>query len=356
MIGFVSTSPARVVLFGFGLAGEFFHAPFITSHPDLSLAAVVTSDPERAARAAALGAAVVTNADDVWSDPSRFDLAVVATANVAHVPLARRALESGLHVVVDKPLAPTADVARELRDLAVATGKGLHVFQNRRWDSDFLTLRRLQANGLLGDILRLESRFERWRPQPKGGWRESASPDQMGGLLYDIGAHLVDQALVLLGPVATVYAQAQSVRDPQGPDDHTFIALTHRGGATSHLSASVMAAISGPRLRVLGTRGAFSVTGLDSQEDVLREGFSPATRSPWGVESPDRRGTFVDIDGVADLVDSERGRWDVFYEQVAGAVRGEGDGPVPVDGVIAALTVLDAARESAGSGQVVALP
>lgn len=355
MIRTVSTSPARVVLFGFGLAGEFFHAPFITNNPGLTLAAVVTSDPDRAARAAALGAAVVANADDVWSDPSRFDLAVVATANVAHVPLARRALESGLHVVVDKPLAPTADVARELRDLAVAKGKGLHVFQNRRWDSDFLTLRRLQANGQLGDILRLESRFERWRPAVKGGWRELAAPDQMGGLLYDIGAHLVDQALVLLGPVATVYAQAQSVRDPEGPDDHTFIALQHRNGATSHLSASVMAAISGPRLRVLGTRGAFTIAGLDSQEDVLREGLSPATRSPWGVEAPDRRGTLVDIEGVADLVDSERGRWDLFYERVAASVNGADDGPVPIDGVIAALTVLDAARESSRSGQVVEL-
>ena len=222
------SAPIRVGLVGFGLAGAVFHAPLIASTPEMVLRSVVTSDPGRQARARKEypDAAVLAGLDDLWSDAADHDLVVIGTPNRFHVPIALRALDAGLHVVIDKPMAPTAAEGRRVAAEADARGLVLTVFQNRRWDGDFLTLRRLLDEGALGDVVRFESRFERWRPATtEGAWRERGEPEEAGGLLFDLGAHLIDQAVQLFGPPTRVYAEVEGRREGAEVDDDAFVAL-----------------------------------------------------------------------------------------------------------------------------------
>lgn len=337
--------PARVALIGYGLAGAVFHAPLIAVAPGLELAVIVTSDDERRARAHAEHprATLLASADELWADPAQADLVVVAAANRAHVDLARAAIEAGLPVVVDKPLAPTAHEARELVVDAARAGVPLTVFQNRRWDGDLLTVHRLLAGAELGAVHRFESRFERFRPEPKPGWREVADPAEGGGVLLDLGSHLVDQALVLFGPAEEVYAELDVRRAAARVEDDAFVAITHAGGVRSHLWMSAVAPHLGPRLRVLGERAAYVHDVLDSQEDALRAGRSP-DEATWGTNPP---GRLVAGDEVRE-VPTERGAYPRFYAQVTAALRG--DAPMPVDpaDAVRALEVLDEARRQAG--------
>jgi scyllo-inositol 2-dehydrogenase (NADP+) len=342
----------RVAVLGYGLAGSVFHAPLVAATPGLRVSTVVTGRPERAdqARAEHPGVRVVATADEVWADPAAYDLVVVATTNDTHVPLARTAVDLGLPVVVDKPLAPTAGEARELVEHAAARAVPLTVFQNRRWDSDQLTLRRLLAEGRLGDVLRYESRYERWRPvRDPERWREAPGPG--GGLLLDLGSHLADQAQVLFGPPMSVYAEVEARRG--GADDDVFLALRHRSGVFSHLWVGVLAAAPGPRLRVLGSAAAYVVPALDGQEEALRAGRRP-TALEWYDEPRERWGRLV-RGGEEEPVPSERGAWPVFYAGVAAMVRDGGSPPVDPRDAVRVLELLEAARRSAQTGQVVAL-
>ncbi|WP_432924080.1 Gfo/Idh/MocA family oxidoreductase [Microbispora sp. CA-135349] len=340
----------RVGLAGFGPAGSFFHAPLIAATPGLRLAAVVTRDPAKADRVRAEhpGADVVASADALWD---RCDLVVIATPNRTHVSLAAEALDAGLPVVVDKPLAGTAQEARDLVRLARDRGLMLTVFQNRRWDGDFLTLRRLLPE--LGEVHRFESRFERWRPVPKGGWRESGGPEEIGGTLYDLGSHLVDQALRLFGPVSRVYAETDVRRAGVRNDDDAFVALTHRNGTRSHLWMSAVAANLGPRFRVLGSRASYVKWGLDPQEERLRAGGGPDAAG-WGVEPSERWGT-LGAEGDARPVRTEPGAYQRFYEGVVACLRDGAPPPVEPDGAVETIAVLEAAALSAALGQVVTL-
>ena len=342
----------RVVLLGYGLAGRVFHAPLINAEPDLDLIAVVTSDPERQAqvRADLPGVEVLPTAEDAWA--SGADLAVIATANSAHVPQATAALNSGMHVVVDKPLAGSTAQAQALIDLARARGRQLHVFQNRRWDAEILTAQRAIRDGLVGTPHRLESRFERWRPTPKGGWREEGPADDLPGLLYDLGAHLVDQALHLLGPVERVFASVRRVRPAVVTDDDTQVFLEHVSGAVSILSVSAASAFTGPRLRLLGTGGGLWIDTLDTQEDALRAGRVPGD-ADWGVEADDAW-VVTDTDPPRSLA-RERGDWPAYYRGVAASLRGEGSPPVDPRDVVENLRVIEAAHESGRSGTAVVL-
>ncbi len=338
--------PFRALLLGYGLAGRVFHAPLIAATTGLRLSAVVTSDDERAAQVhhEHPSVEVIDAAEGALARAEEFDLAVVATANVAHVPLATALLERGVHVVVDKPLAPDAETARTLADLAARVDRQLHTFHNRRWDGDFLTLQQLVAQGRLGTIHRFESRFERWRPTLTGAWRERAGPE-MGGLLYDLMPHLVDQAIQLLGPVVDVHAELVSVRGGDADDD-TFLALTHADGARSHLWAAAVAAHLGPRFRVLGDQGAWVVDGLDGQEAALRSGADPRA-ADFGVE-PGRGSLLLPAGRAIPLLP---GRWTSYYPAVVASIRGDGPAPVPTDQVLAVLEVLDDARSSASTSR-----
>lgn len=355
-------TPLRVGLVGYGLAGSVFHAPLITATEGLVLDTVVTSNEERREQARAEFPAVrfATSPDDLWERADELDLIVIASPNKTHVPLATAALKAGLPVVVDKPVAGTAAEARELAALAEERGLLLSVFQNRRWDNDFLTLRSLIADGELGEVRRFESRFERWRPQPKGGWRESGDPQEIGGLLYDLGSHVVDQALVLFGPAAQVYAESDVRRPGAAADDDTFLAITHTSGVRSHLYVSATTAQLGPRFRVLGSTAGYVKYGLDPQEAALREGVRPTTDGPWGVEDEALWGRLGSgespLTGGGTPVRTLPGDYPAYYAAVADALRGKGENPVTALQAAAALDVLEAARRSARDGVTVTLP
>ena len=341
------TTPLRVALFGYGVSGQVFHAPLVGAEPDLEVAAVVTRGPGAASEAAARdlpGVPVLHSPEDVWARAGEFDLAVVATPNSAHYSLASEALRAGLPVVVDKPITRTAAEALELQALADERGLLLSAFQNRRWDADFLTIRSLVAEGRLGTVLRFESRFpDRWRPEPKGGWRESGGLDVAAGHLYDFGPHLVDQAIQLLGPVTSVYADLATRRKGVAADDDTFLALTHEGGARSHLYMSSLTAQAGPRFRVLGDRAAYVKEGWDPQEAALRAGLRPEVSGvPWGTEEPSRWG-LLGVGDEAEPFATVPGDWPAYYRGIAAAVRGRGANPVTVESVVPVLRVLEEA-------------
>ncbi|WP_228977084.1 Gfo/Idh/MocA family oxidoreductase [Streptomyces sp. DH12] len=353
--------PLRVGLVGYGLAGSVFHAPLIAATEGLVLDTVVTSDEERRrqARREFPDVRLAGSPDELWDRAGELDLVVVASPNRTHVPLATAALEAGLPVVVDKPVAGTAAEARGLAALAERRGLLLSVFQNRRWDADFRTLRALLDAGELGEVQRFESRFERWRPRPKGGWRESGAPEEIGGLLYDLGSHVVDQALVLFGPAVRVYAEVDVRRPGAEADDDTFVAVTHASGVRSHLYVSATTAQLGPRFRVLGARGGFVKYGLDPQEAALREGARPVAGEPWGVEPEALWGRVgageSSLTGGGRPVPTLPGDYPAYYAAVAAALRDGTPPPVTAGEAAAALDVLEAARRSARDGSAVAL-
>lgn len=349
-----TASDVRVGLVGYGPAGAAFHAPLVATTPGMHLAAVVTRDPTRRAQllAAHPGVRAVEAAEELWSSPDGIDLVVVASPNRTHLPVALAALAAGLPVVVDKPLAASLADARQLHEAARARGLLLTVFQNRRWDGDFLTVRRLLAEDALGDVHRFESRFERWRPTPKPGWRESADAGDAGGLLFDLGSHLIDQALVLFGPVAHVYAELDRRRPGVQVDDDAFVALTHRSGVRSHLWMSVVAAQHGPRLRVLGSRAAYTKFGLDGQENALRAGGRPDAPD-WGEEPGDHWGTLDAGEGGGRPVRTEAGAYPRFYAGVVAALRGAAPPPVAVADAIAGLEIIEAAQRAAVEGRTI---
>ena len=313
--------------------------------PGLSLRHVVTADPSRQehARGDVPGVLVVNDADELWRRAGEYDAVVVATPNDSHLALATAALELGKPTVVDKPLARTTAEAALLVSRAAELAVPLTVFHNRRWDSDTLTAAALLANGSLGQGHRLESRFTRFRPEVATRWRERAGAG--GGVLLDLGSHLVDQALHLLGPAVDVYAEVDTRRSGAEVDDDCFLALTHASGARSHLWCSMTAPAPGPRLMLQGSHAGWVKDDLDGQEDALRAGV------PAGSEPP---GRLTDTGGTRE-VGSLAGDWPAFYRGFLAAVTGVGDLPVPAGDGVRVLQVLDAARLAARSRQVVPL-
>ncbi|MGZ3598705.1 MAG: Gfo/Idh/MocA family oxidoreductase [Ktedonobacterales bacterium] len=353
-----SSGVVRVGIVGYGLAGSVFHAPLVSSTPGMAVAAIVTGDPERQARARRdyPNVTLHTTADEMLADPSKLDLVVVAAPNRAHVPVGLAALEAGLPVVIDKPLAPSTNDAERLIQAAKQRGKLLSVFQNRRWDNDFLTVRKLIDADLLGAVTRFESRFERFRPTLKGGWRERGEPEEGGGLLFDLGAHLIDQALVLFGWPTSVYAEMSVRREGALVDDDTFVALRFAGGEVAHLWMSVIPRQLGPRLRLVGMRGVYEKQELDPQEEALRTGMRPGDEG-WGEEPRERWGHLVtSVEDVAfdGHVGTVPGSYETYYALMRDALVHGGPPPVTAESSLATLRIIEAARESASRGQVVA--
>ena len=347
--------PTRVGLIGFGLGGATFHAPFISRTPGLSLAAVMTSDParRRAVEQDYPEARIVADVDALLALTPRLDLIAISTPNASHYPLVRAALEARRHVVVDKPFAGTSAQARELDALAARRGSLAMPFQNRRWDGDFLTLQHLIREGALGHIFRYESRFDRWRPTPKPGWCRPDAPERAENIVHDIATHLVDQALVLFGPVTSVYAELTARRPEVVTFDDAFLALTHANGVSSHLYMSAVAGQPGPRMSVFGSRAAYMKHFLDGQEDALRAGMRPGDAT-YGEEPTDRWGSLVGP-GIDERVPTATGAYPEFYRGVARAVREGAPPPVAVADVIAGLAIVEAAFLSHEKREVVTL-
>lgn len=333
----------RIGLSGYGFGGRIFHAPLIASASACEFAGVVTRSAERRAELAREHPGVEAFDDLTALAAAGAEAVAISTPLTTHLPLALEAIGLGLHVVCDKPFVPDAAGARTVIEAARTAGVVLSVYQNRRWDSDLLTLRRLLDAGTLGEVTVFESAFERFNAD--GG----PPPTAGGGILRDFGSHLVDQALLLFGPVVSVTGEMAG--DPGGLDERFFAVLRHEAGVVSHLSGDWRQGAPAPRLRVRSTKGTFVVPpGMDGQEPALIAGRTPATDGEaWGVEDEDRWGVLCRGD-EREPVPSERGRWDTFYPAFAAAVRGEG--PVPVDphDAVRSLRVLDAIRASAVAG------
>jgi scyllo-inositol 2-dehydrogenase (NADP+) len=326
----------RVGLAGYGLAGKVFHAPLIRACEGLELAAVLTSRdaPER-----------VDTLDELLD---RSDLAVVATPNTTHFEIAAAALKAGKHVVVDKPFTVTVEEADALIALAKERGLLLTPFHNRRWDSDFLTLRKVLPE--LGEVMLFEAHWDRFRPQIKRGWREEPRPG--GGVLSDLGPHMIDQALVLFGMPDSVSADVLAQREGAEVDDYFDLTL-HYGERRVCLRCSTLVAQPRPRFAVHGTASSFVKYGLDPQEAQLKAGMDPCDDG-YALDPNDGTRTFGD--SRRGKVPSERGDYLAFYEGVANAI--EGNVPVPVDpaDARAGLVLIDLARRAAALGQRLPVP
>ncbi|WP_426561014.1 Gfo/Idh/MocA family protein [Angustibacter sp. McL0619] len=334
----------RVGLVGYGLAGAQFHSPLLRA-AGLDVVRAVTSDPTRRAQVAQdwPDATCLSSVAAMLGDPHRLDLVVLASPTGVHAEQAIACLNAGLPVVVDKPLGTDADQAARVLQTSLDLGVPLTVFQNRRWDAEQLTLRRLLAENALGEVFRFERRWERWRPEPKDRWRENAPAEQGGGLLLDLHSHLVDSAVQLFGPVSHVYAE-MAAHTTKAEDD-VFLALRHSNGVRSHLGALSVAGAPGPRTRVLGREGSYVVTSFEAEPTAFADlGDLDDEHCGWLVAGEQRT-----------PVPRAAGEAGDFYAAVVSALRsGE---PMPVDprDAVHVLRVLDGARVSAADGAVVAV-
>ena len=349
--------PIRTAVLGYGFAGRIFHSPFVHAVPGLELSVIVQRHGDDAATDYP-ATRVVRSVEEAFRDPE-IDLIVVATPNESHVELARRALEAGKHVVIDKPIAGTAAEARELITLATRQGKVLAPFHNRRFDGDFLTVRRLPAEGRLGRVVRVVSHFDRFRPiQRANTWKEAAG--SANGLLFDLGPHLVDQALALFGAPKSITASVRRERDVTAIDDAFDIVLDFvrpdGHGLRYECHSTMIAAEAAPRFRVHGTLGSYVKHGLDPQEAALLGGARPpemGSAKAWLPEVEADWGTLTLAADPAEPGQLERSRlatevgdYRRFYASVRDAIRGEAALVVSAEDGYRATRVLELALQS----------
>lgn len=335
----------KTALIGMGTGGSLFHAPFINCARGLNLSAIVTGNAEREklAREKYPESEVIKSADELLKRNSEFDLVVITTPNNTHSELANRCLDAGMHVVVDKPFAIATKEARNTIDLAKKRNRLVIPFHNRRFDSDFLTVKKVLEAGLIGEPQRLESRIERYRPVPKaGGWRETTRAEDGGGVLFDLGSHLIDQAICLFGRPQKVSGQLSRRRQLAAEDD-AFIDLQYKNGLSVQLYASMMTPLPGPRFRINGLAGAFLKKCGDPQEDMLRRGLAPDAPE-FGLEAESHWGKLKVGEGKLECFPSERGQWLGFYEAIAASIQGKSPVPVSAEDALIALEIMDELR------------
>lgn len=279
-------------------------------------------------------------AEEVFSDQA-VDLVAIATPNATHYELARAALNSGKHVLVDKPACATAAELRELRELAKANNRHLFVFQNRRWDSDFLTVRQLLRNGDLGQLVAYEARYDRWKPEPNAkAWKETPSPG--AGMLYDLGSHLIDQAIACFGNPQHVSGRTWIQRSFSSIPDAFDLQLEY-AGFTADLSCSLLVREPTPRYRLHGTLGAYVKYGIDVQEDQLRAGMSPLA-AIFGQEPAEQQGILHTARGTEvhrGPIPTVSGRWLAVFENIHNAINGKAQPAVPLEEVITQLEIIE---------------
>ena len=332
----------RVGLIGYGYASKTFHAPLIAGTPGMDLAAIASSDAAKVATDWP-SVAVVSEPKHLFNDPN-IDLIVIPTPNDTHFPLAKAALEAGKHVVVDKPFTVTLSQARELDALAKSFGRLLSVFHNRRWDSDFLTVKSLINEGSLGEIAWFESHFDRYRPQVRNRWREQAGPGS--GIWYDLGPHLLDQAVNLFGlPVSLTVDLAQLRPGAQTTD--CFHAILSYPQRRIVLHASMLAAAETARYIVHGTRGSYVKYGLDPQEERLKNG-ERLPQEDWGYDMRDGVVTrFEGEEQVEETLLTQPGNYPAYYAAIRDALNGTGENPVPASQAIQVMELIELGIESA---------
>ncbi|MFJ4998513.1 Gfo/Idh/MocA family oxidoreductase [Microbacterium sp. NPDC088619] len=331
----------RTAVIGYGIGGSVFHAPLIDATGGLEVTAIVTSNPDRAHRARERYPRATVFADtDALFAAGGFDLVVITSPNVTHAPLAHRAIAAGVAVVLDKPIATSVKEARGIVDAAEHAGVPLTVFQNRRWDGDFLTLQDTVKSGALGDVHQFDSAFEWWAPALGDRWKDTASPSEGGGILFDLGPHLIDQALVLFGEVEHVHAELDSRRGGASDDD-AFVSLTHVSGVRSRLWMSAVAPANRPRFRVVGSDAVFESIGLDPQEAQSIDGMAPDAQG-FGVHE-DSRMARLDSSTKTAEVTLRAGRHLTFYELLAVALNRSAAMPVDPHDSVRGLEIIERA-------------
>jgi predicted dehydrogenase len=341
----------NLALLGYGFVGRVFHAPLIAHTPGLRLHTIVSSRHDAAA-AAYPQARIVADAQQAFADP-QIDAVVVATPNQTHAPLALAALAQGKHVLVDKPFTLDVDEAQRVIAQAQRAGRIVSVFQNRRWDGDFLTLRALVEAGTLGEVAEFHSHFDRHRPQVGDRWREHALPGS--GLWFDLGPHLLDQTLQLFGlPEAIQVDLAQQRRGAQAPD--YFHAVLRYPRLRAVLHAGSLVAANGLRFAVHGERGSYLKQGMDTQEAQLRAGLTPAAPQ-WGEDPLAGQLTLVADDGStsAHALQTQRGDYRHCYAGFREAMAGRAPAPVDAAQALAVMRLLELGQRSAAEGRTLAL-
>ena len=329
----------RVGIAGYGLAGRYFHAPLLKGC-GFEVVAVLTSNQLRASHALEdfPDTKVVTTMQELLSN--NLDLVVVASANLAHAEQAAAALKAGIPVVVDKPMGRNLVETKSIVELSDSLGVPVATFFNRRWDSDALTIKKVLASGVLGQIHRMDSRFERFRPDVnKDSWRENMSAEDGGGQLLDLQPHLISTALDWFGRCELVTATVRSIRG--ATDDDSVLVLRHDSGVMSYLSASAVVGAPGPRIRILGSKGALVINDLDPQEALLRAGKFPAggiwSEPTTSVAHIHRGNEVEEIQGIA-------GNYAMFYTAVASAISNGTPWPVSNDDALLVASIIDQAR------------
>ncbi|MGY3884890.1 oxidoreductase [Aeromonas aquatica] len=335
----------NAALVGYGFAGQTFHAPFLTSTPGLSLGWVVSRDAAKVQ--AELPGCQVGSLEQVLADAS-VDLVVIATPNDTHAPIARQALLAGKHVVIDKPFALDLAEAEALVALAQKQDRLLSIFHNRRWDGDFLTVRRLLAEGALGEIAQFESHFDRYRPEVRQRWREAGGPGS--GLWFDLGPHILDQSLQLFGQPDWIQADLAQQRPGALSDDYFHVVLGY-GALRVILHGSCLVSATMPRFVIHGSTGSFIKFGMDVQEEQLKLGLRPPA-ADWGRDPESGQlSRVVDGQSQSQPVNGEAGDYGAYYRGVCAAIRGEAANPVPAQEALAVMALLDLARESDSQGK-----
>jgi predicted dehydrogenase len=342
-------APLRVALVGYGLAGKAFHAPLISSTKGLRLATVVSSAPQKVL-VDWPGVDVVESFAAALADPT-IDLVVIATPDHLHAEHAIAAIKAGKHVVIDKPLAPTLAEAQSIATHAASSDRLVSVFQNRRWDGDFLTLQRLLKEGSLGEIVEFTSHFDRFRPDVTHRWKD----ERAGGVWQDLGAHLVDQALRLFGMPRAVYADITTQKRGGAGADYAHV-LLHYDRLRVSLHMSQLNAAHDFRFALHGTCGSYVKHGLDPQEDQSKAGLSPR-QDDWGVDRRLGSVTQLSPDGTSlELpVPNEVGDYGAFYEQLRDAILGKGANPVPISQALDVIRVIEAGQLSAREAREVCM-
>ena len=329
----------RVGITGYGLAGRVFHAPLLKGC-GYEVASILTSNPDRIAQAKSDFPQVQIFSElDAFLE-SDLDLVVIASSNVAHLPQTLAALERGIPTVVDKPMGRSVAEVKEMIALSEKKQILLTTFFNRRWDSDSLTIKKLLATGELGTPFRFDGRFERFRPERNlASWRENLSPEEGGGLLLDLQSHLISTALEYFGPAQVVSASVRSIRG--GADDDVTVVLRHDSGVDSYLAASAVSGAPGPRVRLLGTKGALVIDELDPQEDALRAGEIPF----GGVWSKPMVNTAaIHKGGDVQPVESVSGNYATFYTLVKAAIESGSAAPVSLGDALRVAEIIEEAR------------
>lgn len=336
---------------GYGNGGRLFNATILDSVEGFRITKIMTSNESNisAARADFPAAEVVSKFTDLTKDPD-IDLVVITTPNHLHNELAKKALKAGKNVVVEKPFTPTVEEADELIQLASKNNLVLSVNHNRRWDSDFLTVKKIVEGKKLGDIVDYEAHFDRFRNEVANGWKEDKK-NAGSGILYDLGSHLIDQALTLFGPPKEIYADLRKQRkNAEVPDN--FEVLLYYPNLKASLKASALVKEKGPTYSLHGTKGSFLKYGIDSQEEMLKSGLKPTGNWGWGQESQELWGK-LDVLEESAIIESETGDYRKFYQNIYEAITQNAELEVKPEQAREVIRVIERALQSSKEKRVV---